>query len=207
MEVSKEKTRPRPDRFRFEQPLRVLFLALTLGGGAARAQAAMEVSLVAGTPGPAPVGPMITWAAQVSGAATEDLVYRFRVRGPRGGFRVIRDYGPRSTLDWTSIDEGVYALELSVRERGSLETVTTTSPYRLQSRATGARPVISPTSHPLVFLFSSPGCETGQARVQFQSEGRPAQYTPYKPCVHGSSLNFTIAGLAPPTTNTPRPTP
>jgi hypothetical protein len=159
----------------------------------------MGVSLAASPPGPAPVGTMITWTAQASDAVSGDLWYRFRVREPGGGFRMIRDYGPSDTLDWTSIDEGVYEIEVSARDRGGLETATTASPFQLESRVPGREAVISPTSHPLVFLYSSPGCEVGRARVRFQSAQSPVQYTPYKPCAPARSLNFYLAGLAPDT--------
>jgi arylsulfate sulfotransferase len=176
--------------------LRALFLALTVCG-AARLEAAMDVSLTASPSDPAPVGTMITWNAAVFGAGSSDLFYRFRVSEAGGGFHTIRDYGPLSTLDWTSIDEGVYEIELSVRDRGTLEVATTRSSFQLQSRVSGGQAVISPTSHPLVFLFSSPGCDDGEARVRVQSSGGVVQSTPYKPCVPGQSLNFYIAGLAP----------
>ena len=45
------------------------------------------------------------WWGRRSRRRSDDLWYRFRVR-PRGGvFRVVRDFGPLSTLDWTSLDE------------------------------------------------------------------------------------------------------
>ena len=192
MDIAAEKPRLRIGGGR----LGALLLALTVGG-AARLEAAMAVSLTASPPGPAPVGTMITWKAAVFGAGSGDFRYRFRAREAGGGFRTIRDYGPLSTLDWTAIDEGAYELELSVRDQSSLDVATTLTPFQLESRVSGGEAVISPTSHPLVFLFSSPGCDDGQARVRVQSAEGPAQSTPSKPCVPGLSLNFYIAGLAP----------
>jgi hypothetical protein len=181
-----------------------LLFALTVCGGAARLDAAISVSLVASPPGPAPVGTMITWTAQVTGGGS-DIWYRFRARELGGSFRMIRDYGPSSTLDWTSIEEGVYELELSVRDRGSMETaVTALSSFQLESSARGNQAAVNATSHPLVFLYSSPGCDSGRARVQFQSAGGFVQYTPYKPCVPARSLNFYLAGLAPKTSYSAR---
>lgn len=109
---------------------------------------------------------------------------------------MIRDLGPLATLDWTSLEEGVYELELTVRDRVSLELETVTSSFELVSRV-GADPAVNPTSHPLVFLFSSPGCDAGRARARFESTEGLVQYTPYKPCVPGRSLNFYLAGLRP----------
>jgi hypothetical protein len=169
---------------------------LTVGGGAARLEA-INVVLIGSPSSPAPVGTMITWTPLVSRAASADLWYRFRVREPGGSLLMIRDYGPSSALDWTAIDEGAYEIEVSVRDRSSQEVATTSSTFQLESRVRDGQAVANPTSHPLVFLYSSPGCESGRARVQFQSATSPAQYTPYKPCVAAQSLNFYLAGLAP----------
>jgi arylsulfate sulfotransferase len=190
-------SRRRIDDGRRGQCLRALLLVVTVGGGAAQLEAAIDVSLVASPPSPAPVGTMIAWTAQVFQSGSGDLWYRFRARELGGSLRMIRDYGPSKTLDWTSIDEGAYEIELSVRDRGSLEVATTRSTFQLESRVRGDQAVVSPTSHPLVFLYSSPGCEGGRARVQFQSAKSSVQYTPYKPCVPAQSLNFYLAGLVP----------
>jgi hypothetical protein len=182
----------RPARF-----LRTLALAAAIGAAAARLPAAPAVLLAAYPPSPAPVGTMITWSAQVLGAASSNLWFRFRAREAGGEFRVIRDYGPLSTLAWTSIDEGTYEMELSAKEPGGPESESAVSAFELQSRVRGDLPAISPTSNPLVFLYSGPACESGSARVQFQLEGGQAQYTPSKPCGPGRSLNFYLAGLQP----------
>lgn len=176
--------------------LRILALAAAVGGAAARLSATAPF-LAADPPSPAPVGTMITWSAQVLGVPSSSLWFRFRAREAGGEFRLIRDYGPLNTLAWTSLDEGAYEVELSVREPGGPELGTAVSTFQLQSRVGGVLPVISPTSHPLVFLYSGPACGLGSARVQFQLEGGQAQYTPQKSCAPGRSLNFYLAGLQP----------
>jgi hypothetical protein len=177
--------------------LQILALAAAVGGPAAGLPAAPTVSLAAYPPGPAPVGTMITWSAQFLGASSSNLWFRFRAREAGGDFRVIRDYSPLTTLAWTSIDEGSYEMEVSAKEPGGPEIETSVSTVQLQSRVLGDLPVISPTSHPLVFLYSGPSCEAGTARVQFQLAGGQAQYTPVRPCEPGRSLNFYLAGLQP----------
>src|SRR5207248_1816099 len=68
----------------------------------------------------------------------------------------------------------------------------------MQSRITGDQPVISPTSHPLVFLYSAPPCPEGQRmRVQFRGADGSQQSTPVKKCQAGVSMNFYVAGLKP----------
>ncbi len=175
-------------------------LILFFGGIAARLQGAIGVSLTAEPPGPAPVGTMITWSALVSDVGSGNLWYRFRVRELGGDFRVIRDYGPLSTLDWTSIDEGVYELEVSVRDRDSGDAETAKSTIPLVSRVQDNLAAVSPTSHPLVFLYNGPGCDAGQARVRFQTAETFVQYTPSKLCVPGRSMSFYLAGLLPDST-------
>ena len=72
----------------------------------------MAVSLTASPSDAAPVGTMITWKAAVFDTVSGDLWYRFRAREAGGAFRTIRDYGPSSTLDWTSFSS---LLDLGLR--------------------------------------------------------------------------------------------
>jgi arylsulfate sulfotransferase len=177
------------------RPLPMLLFLIAAAGGGAPLEAAIEVVLEPNPASPAPVGTMVQWTAQVNGGSA-DLWYRFRVRQPEGEFRMIRDFGPSSTLEWTSLDEGVYEVESTVRDRVSLEVQTAVASIRFVSRI-GPHAGVSATVHPLVFLFSSRECEAGRARVRFESAGRPAQFTPYKPCASGRSLNFYLAALVP----------
>ena len=163
---------------------------------ASRAAAAIGVTLAANPSGPAPVGTLVTWTAQAVGTDSSSLWFRFRVFNADGSTRLIRDYGPLNSLDWTSLDEGVYGLEASVRDRETGDEATTRSAVTLVTRVTGNQPVVSPTSHPLVALYSAPPCTAGTARVTFQSEDGAVFHTPYKPCISGRSLNFYLAGLA-----------
>ena len=86
--------------------------------GAVPAQAAITVTLEASPAILAPVGTMVRWTGQVFGGSG-DVWYRFRVRERGGAFRMIRDFGPVGTLDWTSLAEGVCDVELTVRDRGT----------------------------------------------------------------------------------------
>lgn len=127
--------------------------------------------------------------------ATEAFWYRFRVRGQDGEFRTIRDFGPVPSLTWTASDhEGTYDIEISARGLDSGDISSTIAPFEFTPRAFGATPVVSPTTHPLVFLYSAPGCTPGlRMRVEF-SGGGMTQRTPAKEC-DGRSMNFYLAGL------------
>jgi arylsulfate sulfotransferase len=161
--------------------------------------AAMSVSLNPSVPSPAPVGTVVTWTASVSDASPGVLWYRFRSHRTDQPFHVVRDYGPVSTLDWTAANyEGSYEVELSVRNRDTGDSAMTSMIYQMTSRITGNSVVISPTSHPLVSLYSAPPCPTGsRMRVQFHSAGNAVLATPFKQCAGSLSMNFYLAGVQP----------
>jgi len=131
----------------------------------------MTAALAPSVSSPVPVGTQVTFSATVPDAPSPNLWYRFRVRGQRGGYQVIRDYGPGNTLVWTASDhEGAYEIEVSARDLDTGDESTTSSLFEFQPVVTGADPVVSPTPNSLVFLFSAPACRGGsRMRVQFQS--------------------------------------
>jgi len=174
----------------------LLFLSLLAGTGA-ELQAGMSVSLDASLASPAPVGTLVRWAATAANADAGALWYRFRSRPAGGDYRMIRDYGPDGSLDWTASEyEGLYEIELSVRNLATGETSTTSAMYQFTSRLADATPVISPTANPLVYLFSAPPCPDGsQMRVSFASSDGVVQRTPFKACSPDLSMNFYLAGL------------
>ncbi len=160
---------------------------------------AMSLALNPSIPSPAPVGTVVTWTANVSNADPGVLWYRFRSHRTDQPFHVVRDYGPVNSLDWTaSNSEGSYEVELSVRNLSTSEVEATSVIFQMTSLVTGNTPVISPTSHPLVSLYSAPPCPTGsRMRVQFQSASNSTLMTPYKQCAAGLSMNFYLAGVQP----------
>ena len=176
--------------------VRPAFLCAVLLAAAILVEASIGVSLIADQPGPVAVGTMVTWVAQPSNAGSDVLWFRFRVRPDGGAFRVVRDYGPLSSLVWTALDEGTYEIEASVRDKFTGETATAVSSFVLTPRTQDGQTSVSPTSHPLVYLYSTSACQEGRARVQYQSSGGLARLTPYERCRAGQSLNFYLAGLA-----------
>src|SRR5437870_4521140 len=97
--------------------MRKIFLALLLAA-ALELPAANVVTLSPSVPSPAPVGLMVTWTADVHDAGTDTLWYRFRTRRAGDDFRIVRDFGPVSALDWTASErEGVYVVEVSVQNK------------------------------------------------------------------------------------------
>ena len=184
--------------------LKILLLLGLLAHPAALV-AQMSVAVTPSLPSPAPLGTPITWTATVSGANPGTLWYRFRI-GPMGGdLHTVVDYGPKSSLIWGAIHEGAYVIEASARSLASGETAETTTPFRLTSLVTGDTPVVTPTAHPLVFVYSAPPCAAGsRMRAQFESPEGFVQHTPYKACNGQDSMNFYIGGMRPETQYTAR---
>jgi hypothetical protein len=160
-------------------------------------EAGMSVQVAPELPGPVPVGTPIHLSAMVAGEAPGTLSYRFRARRTGTAFQTVRDFGPLPTLDWTaSEEEGLYEIEVDVRNRDTGEDASASGLYQFASRATDGVPVISATANPLVFLYSAPACGVGsEMRVQFQSPEGFVQQTPAQPCQAEGSVNFYLAGM------------
>ncbi|HTM49869.1 MAG TPA: aryl-sulfate sulfotransferase [Bryobacteraceae bacterium] len=172
----------------------IVFLLLL--AGAADLHGAISVALSASVPAPVPVGYVVSWTAEVTGA-NDPLWYRFRTRLAGGEFAMLRDYGPDPVMEWTASDrEGLYEIEVSVQNRATMETVRDLQPYEFFSQADEGVPVLNSTTHPLVFLYSAPPCPEGsRMRVEYQAAGSLPQSTPFKPCVRDVSMNFYVGGL------------
>ncbi len=174
----------------------ILFLFPLLA--APRVSAAVSVSLQASKPSPVPLGAPVTWTAVVSGArAGTTLMYRFRVQAPGAGFRTVVDYGPNVSLTWTTIEqEGAYQIEAAVFDTSTLEESVTTSTVSFLPLASSATPVVTPSANPMVYIYSAPPCPAGERmRVQFHLANGAGQFTPFKACAAGVSMNFYLAGL------------
>jgi arylsulfate sulfotransferase len=175
--------------------LGALFLILSPLQG----RAAMSVVLTPSMASPALVGTTVTWTPLVYGSTSVALWYRYRVQPPDGDFQMIRDFGPSSSLKWTASEhEGIYRIEVTVRNQSTGDSIEATADFEMTSRMDNNAPVISSTDNPLVFLYSAPPCPDGSAmRVHVQSTGNPENVvqTSYKFCQPGLSMNFYLAGM------------
>lgn len=147
------------------------------------------------------VGDRVTLTASPDGEVTSEVWYRFRARELGEPFRVIRDFGPLDSLNWTAADhEGGYEIEVAARNQETGERAVRVEYVDVVPRVTSTEPVVNATDHPLVFLYSAPPCEGGSTmQVAFQAPRRAVHQTPAKPCVPGRTMNFYIAGLRPDT--------
>ena len=161
--------------------------------------AAITISSVTPNPqGPQPVGTSVTFFVSASDTDTGDLRYRYRVAPQGGAFAILSDYSPSTTVTWTPSDtNGVYQMEVSVLNRATQNTQVQVVPYTVSSRVAGSTPVVSPTAHPMVALYSAASCTAGASmRVRFKLLTDTAwQSTALKPCNSASSMNFYIAGM------------
>lgn len=164
---------------------------------ASRLWAAMTVSLQPSVPSPVFLGTPVTWTAAVTGASGGPILYRFRIQAPGGVFRTVVDYGPKSALTWTTIDqEGSYQIEVAAFNSSTLEESVTTNTTFFYPLVLGSTPVVTPSANPMVFIYSVPPCPAGERiRVQFQGSDGAVQYTPYQACVAGATRNFYLAGM------------
>ena len=175
-----------------------LWVTALLLGSITAAFSAVTVQLTPSIPGSAPVGSAILWTATATDTTNSSATFAYQFSVAFGGAtEVRRDYSAANTFAWSPVDqEGSYNIEVAVRSSTGSST-TQQVPYLITSRVSGTSPVVTPTDHPLVALYSVPSCATGRlARVRFKAPGDIAwQFTPFKTCTGNTSLNFLIGGM------------
>lgn len=161
--------------------------------------AEIKVDLIPSIGTSALVGERVTWIAAAETSEWSSLRYRFRARAAGGDFKVVKDFGADPVLVWAAAEkEGEYEIEAAARDPKTGETAIATAAIRVVSRIDPDNPavVISPTDHPLVFLYSAPPCAAGERmRVLFTGGDGATVETPPKECDGGKSMNFYLAGL------------
>ncbi len=145
------------------------------------------------------VGTHALFSATSTGSSAPQ--YRFDVTPLGGSTSMLRDFASYSSqLDWTPIDENVYTITVTALDPGTGSTSQSSAVYTATSRLTSNAPLISPTAHPLVAMYSAPPCAVGSyVWVSYYPAGNLAgvQTTATKLCVAGKSLNFYLAGMMP----------
>jgi hypothetical protein len=127
-------------------------------------------------------------------------VYQFAETLAGGLTQVVRDFSTGNTFNWTPMREGNYTIKVTVKDGfGDATGESATQFYTAASRVAGYNATISPTSNPLVALYSAPPSPGGSMIVQFRLKGSglPWRSTAPLPIVPGTSTNFLVAGLLP----------
>ena len=144
---------------------------------------------------PIPVGTALHWDVSSDSAQP---TYRFRYRKLGSDYQMIRDFSSATSLDWNApLTEGAYELEMTARDATTGDVSSSTEMLQVTPR-TGAdgMPVVSPTAHPLVFLYSAAACGGGRRiRIEFTGSDGVAHRTPYQSCSSRETSNVYLAGL------------
>ncbi len=148
------------------------------------------------------VGAPVIWTATATGDGATP-VYQFSVELSGGPFHVVSDFSLSNTFTWNPMQEGTYDIRVVVEDTfGASTSESATASYTAQSRVVGTTAVVSPTSNPLVALYSAPPSPGSSMYVEFAQLGtNPVWHTTSPlPIVPGESTNFIVAGMLPNTT-------
>lgn len=172
-------------------------LAVSFFGCAATA-APLAVHLRPTAPSPQPVGVSIGLAPRVENASNGMHVFRYSVSINGGPFHIIRDFSQQRDFIWTpELYEHAPIIRVTARNNESKETAEDDVRFQIVSRIKGKTAKVTPSSHPLVALFSAPPCPEGSTfRVAFSPESEEAiTRTSTQPCRGAISNNIWVAGM------------
>ena len=173
---------------------------MMLAVSAAAAEKPLTVHLATSLPSPQPVGTPIglTSSIGMENFSRDMFVFQYSVSVNGGPFRIVKDYSQSFAFAWApELFEQSATIRVKVRNNETKATGEATVPFQFVSRIKGTAPVVTPTAHPLVALFSAPACPAGkQFRVAFHADGEEAMsHTPSQPCRDAISNNVYVAGM------------
>jgi arylsulfate sulfotransferase len=158
----------------------------------------LTVTLVPNLPSPQSVGTIITLAPRLAHSTHATYVAQYSVSVDDGPFHMIRDFSQDMPFTWSpELYEHEASVRVTVRDNDTMKTAAAELHFRIVSRIKDARPVLTPTAHPLVALLSAPPCPAGsQFRVEFRRAGDSfSSHTSAEPCRAGRSSNVYVAGM------------
>jgi hypothetical protein len=127
------------------------------------------------------------------------IQYRFSVSVDGAPFRILTDFNGGSGFVWRpDLYEHEARVKVTMRNTSTKESFDSELPFRILPRATAGAPVVSPTSVPLVALFSAPACPQGSDfRVAFHRAGDSSRImrTSSEPCRGTRTNNIYVAGM------------
>ena len=173
------------------------FLLVLAGSIYGASGASLEVHLLSALPSPQPVGTPIGLTTRIANVSKGMHVYRFAVSVNGGPFHVIRDFSQNTDFTWTpALYEQSATIRVTARNNETKDTAADESSFKIVSRVKST-PVVTPTSHPLIALFSAPPCPEGSSfRVAFHAKGEESiSRTSAQACRASISNNVRVAGM------------
>lgn len=171
----------------------LVFAALSCSG----ADTPLSVRLLSTLPSPQAVGTPIGLSPRLENGGKGMLNFRYEVSVNSGPFHIVRDFSQDRDFAWApALYEHGATIRVTVRNNETKETAQAEMPFQIVPRAKSA-PVVVPTSHPLIALFSAPPCPEGsQFRVAFHPDGEEhASRTPAQACRGSLTNNVLVAGM------------
>jgi arylsulfate sulfotransferase len=175
-----------------------MFLSPVMG----RAQStSCTISLTPSTPSPQLVGELVVWTTTAANCGDAPVYqYKVAITSANPKFRMARDFSLANTLAWGPLQEGSYAVMVTVKSSfGSGDSTSAVVWDEIHSLVTGGQAVVTPTLNPLVALYSVPPCDDGSIYVKFRpvsdTNDLPWKTTNTLTCAHGQSRNFPVAGM------------
>src|SRR5258708_3802759 len=157
------------------------------------------VSLTPSISSPQFVGQRVVWTTTATNCG-DAPVYQYKVAftSASSKFRVTRDFNLANTLAWGPMQEGSYAVMVTVKSGfDAADSTSGVVPFSIQPLVTGDQAALSPTLNPLVALYSAPACDNGSIYVRFRpvsdTNDLPWKSTNSQTCSSGQSRNFLIA--------------
>ena len=164
------------------------------------AEGPIAVHMQSSLPSPQPVGTPIgltSWPG-IESLTRDTFVFQYSVSVNGGPFHIVRDFSQQGSFAWApELFEQTAKIRVVVRNNSTKATGQAELPFQIVSRVKGKEQVVTPTSHPLVAVFSAPPCPAGsQFRVAFHADGDEAiSRTPSEPCRSSTSNNVYVAGM------------
>ncbi len=116
---------------------------------------------------------------------------------------MVRDFSPVASFTWAPMQEGTYRIMVTVKDGfAAVDSQTAVVTDEVDPRATGPDAVITPTTNPLVALYSVPRGPLGLVHVEFAvASDQPSwRSTNDLLSLPSRTTNFLIAGMLPDTT-------
>lgn len=162
-----------------------------------------SVRLLSSLPSPQPVGTVIGLTAVPKDEGDPLKLFpkfrlRFSVSTDGSEYRIVSDFSPQPLFAWRpELYEHDARVKVTLLNIETKKTAEAEMPFRIVARVTGQQASATPTTNPLVALFSFPPCPSGsQYRVAFRRQGETDVHrTGLEPCRANRTSNIYVAGM------------